>query len=308
MMEGRDKTKYILYTIGILLFIAISLQYSDIGEAIGDTVTVSVNVSQLTLVDINPSNLSWQNVPPGGIGDSTLEVNNYSSVWIENIGSTNITYVWFNNTYPSSLPFGTGNSNAYDAGNFIVISNGTGSYQYINRVEYYENDSLYVSTNVQPPSYADGDIFGRFRNNSYEYFWEFDDANATAKNCSSGNFYISTTPKTQSSTGDADLTDNTPIPLSNVGGYAVGNVTIGGSETYCVAIPSTCDYVMFHKWNADAPGTGTAYCNMTGYFIDGSSDPLVPGEVGKAKVKVYVPFGVPYGPVADGVLTVIVQQ
>ena len=291
-------------------FLAISLILifffvSDI-NAIEDTVTISVNISQLTLVDINPSNLSWNNVLPGGVGDSTKEANNYSSVWIENIGSTNISYVWFNNTYPSSLPFGTGNSLNYNAANFVVISNGTASFQFVNRVEYPENDSLYVKTH-NPPDITQGNIFGRFRNSSYEYFWEFDSSTGT-QNCTSGNFYISTVPKTQSSTGDADLTDNTAIIFSDVSGYGVGEVQLPNGDIYCVSIPQNCNYVMFNKWNRDAPGAGSSACsNVTGYFIDGSTDPLVPGEVGKANIKVYVPFGVPYGPVKDGTLTVLVQ-
>ncbi len=311
MQFKGDKATYVIVSL-----VAFILLFSIIRDVFGDTawdvITVKVNVSQVSMVDINPSILSWQNVPPGGVGDDSYESNNYEAIWIENIGSTNITAIWFNSSYPSSLPFGTGNPNAYDAGNFVVISNGTTPFYFVNRVEYWESDSLYVRTHaaINDTSYLSGNIFGRFRNSSYEYFWEFNTL-AGGQNCTYGNFYISDYPKTQATTGDADLTDNTPISINPVKKlldlYGVGAVTINGTLKYCVVIPEDCSYVMFNRWNADAPGADSSICSSiinSGYFVNGTY--IYPGGVAKAYIKVYVPYGVPYGPVGEGKLTVFV--
>lgn len=123
--------------------------------------------------------------------------------------------------------------------------------------------------------------------------------------------YISTIPKTKDSTGDADLRDNTPIyinPYLYLGQYyGVANVSVG-NDTYCVTIPEDCRYVMFTRWNADVPGVNSPYCASainSGYFVKNTV--IAPGAVAKAYVRVYVPFGVPYGPVKDGKLTVFVE-
>ncbi|NPA38361.1 MAG: hypothetical protein GXN99_01040 [Candidatus Nanohaloarchaeota archaeon] len=294
-----------LFIFGIML---VSYVFADTAY---DIITIKVNVSQVSLVDINPSLLSWQNVPPGGVGNAALEENNYEAVWIENIGSTNITAIWFNSSYPDALPFGTGNPNAYDAGNFVVISDGVTNYYFVNRVEYIENDSLYVRTHadINATSYLTGNIFGRFRNSSYEYFWEFNTL-AGGQNCTYGNFYISTAPKTKSSTGDADLTDNSAILITPVRKlldlYGVGVVDVNGTATYCVVIPEDCSYVMFNRWNADAPGADSVCATAinAGYFVNGTY--IYPGGVAKAYIQVYVPYGVTYGPVGEGKLTVFV--
>ena len=311
--------KNVGWEVSLFLFIALSAlsiknmhNYANAISA-NDTVTISVNVSQVGMVDINPSQLSWQNVPPGGVGTEAEEESGYEAIWIENIGSTNITAIWFNSTFPSSFPFGSGDPKAYDAGNFVVISNDSANYYFVNRVEYPENDSMYVFTNkeINESSINYGNIFGRFRNNSFEYFWEFNSDSQT-RNCSKGVFYISDLPKTKESTGDADLRDNTPIYVNPVQHltdyYGVTNVTIGGHDVYCVTIPKDCSYVMFHRWNADVPGADSVYCSSlisSGYFVKNTY--IYPGGVAKAFVRVYVPFGVPYGPVKDGTLTVYVE-
>ncbi len=253
-----------------------------------DIVTISVNVSQLTLVDINPANLSWGNgstvLNPGSVGDASKEANNYENIWIENIGSTNITHIWFNNSYESSIPFGTGNPDNYDPANMVVISNGSSPYQFINRVEYNESDYMYLTL---PAGWSS---FGRLRNATQEWFWSL----VPTTDCSDGTIYISTSPKTVSDTGDTDLTDNS-FALNDIGTEGVTNVTVGG-EHYCVIVPSDCSRVMFTRWNRDEASKHTSCVNDPvingGYYFSGS---LVPGAVKKAWVHVHVPYGVPYG-------------
>ena len=309
-MRGKN----LLLVVGLVFLASFLLRSSTyvLADTSNDTVSVVVNVSEISMVDINPDALSCKNVPPGGVGDESYEENNYGAIWIENIGSTNITKIWFNSTYPSQRPFATGNPQAYDAGNFVVISNGTSGYYFINRVEYIESDPMYVRTNevINSTSYQQGNIFGRFRNSSYEYFWEFDSASQT-QNCTNGTFYISDVPKTKYDTGDADLTDNLGITISPVSHltelYGVASVTINGSLTYCVIIPEDCSKVIFNRWNADLPGADSSYCSSainSGYFVNGTV--ITPGDVAKAYIEVYVPYGVPYGVVKQGTVIVYV--
>ncbi len=305
---------WVLYLLGIGMVVTLATyttSLSNVHAVANDTITIFVNVSQVSLVDINPSSLAWSGVEPGSVGDETLEQNNYEAIWIENIGSVNITAIWFNASYPSQLPFGSGDPNKYDAGNFVVISNDSIKYYFVNRVEYREDDSMYVRTNkaINSTSYLYGIIFGRFRNASKEYFWEFNTL-AGGQNCTYGNFYISDEPKTQETTGDSDLTDNTPYLIQPVqhllDWYGVAEVLVNGSDRYCVVIPEDCSKVVFNRYNADLPGASTVCSGINnGYFVNGTYIP--PGGVAKSYIQVYVPYGVPYGPVKSGKLTVYVR-
>lgn len=304
------------FVIAVILLISI-FSNTDTGYAQftgNDTITISINISQKSMVDINPGNLSYGPLDPGSVGDSDDEnTGNYSGVWIENIGSTNITKIWFNSTYPSQTPFGSGDPQAYDAGNFVVIANeSTGTYYFPNRVEYprTDEDTLYVT----PPGtfdFSNGDIFGRFRNASDEYFWAV--MVGASGNCSDGTLYYGGTAHTKDETGDVNLADGSPSPrvLVSTGiGWSATNVTFpaAGGADYCVSIPDDCSKVIFSRWNADIPGAGGSVCKDIGYFMNSTADALFPGNVSKGNIKVYVPYGVPTGTVKNGLLTVYVSS
>ncbi len=302
----------------IIVLLSISLfSHTDSGFAQfkgNDTITISIDISEKSMVDINPSNLSYGPLDPGSVGDSDDEnIGNYSGIWIENIGSTNITKIWFNSTYPSQRPFGSGNPEAYDAGNFVVVSSeSTGTYYFPNRVEYprTDDDTLYVT----PPGgfdFSNGDIFGRFRNASYEYFWAI--IASAVGNCSEGTFYYSGTPHTKDDTGDVDLSDANPSSLVLVAtgvGWSATNATFpdSGGANYCVSVPDDCSKVVFSRWNADIPGSGGNVCKDIGYFMNSTTNALFPGNVSKGNIKVYVPYGVPMGAIKNGLLTIYVSN
>lgn len=306
--EIWNACRVVLASLVVVLLIFLKCVFST-DYLSSDTLTIDVNVSKVAMVTVDPSSLSWINVSPGSVGDANYEVNGYDGIWIENIGSVNITYVWFNTSFPLSNPFGTGASTNYDAGNFVVLSPNASAvpFHFVNRVEFNDlnrTGTMYVKTAGTPS------FFGRFRNASYEYFLELDATNYG--NCSSGALYISDTPKTKDSSGDIDLKDNTPITVSPVlwNGelWGVAEVTIG-AQTYCVAFDEGCDYVIFNRWNADLPGVNTTYCpNVTGYMKDDSTKPIYPGEVWKVNIAIYVPYGVAYGVVKPGTLTVFVKS
>ncbi len=275
-----------------------------------DEVDITITVAQKTLVDITPASLTWSNVDPGS--QSGIDDGGYGSIQIENIGSTNITGVWFNNTYPSSNPFGSGTNASYNAGNFVVIKrdteSGDNAWMFPNRVEYNASNTIvYVTV---PTGY----YYGRFRNASHEYFWGVD-AGSGACNLNGRIFRIGIDEHNQSVTGDSDLSDGgqgtryyqytlTQASNNNSWGYAAINVSANNWQM-CVAVEDTCDTVMFYRWNTDAPG-GT----QCAYAQNFTSTTLTPGSWVLATVRVRVPYGVHWGDIGSvqGKLTVIAQS
>lgn len=265
-----------------------------------DTLNVSVTIAEKCIVDISPASLNWsQPLDPGSEGSN-------KTIQIENLGSVNLTHVWFNNSYPASRPFGTGLSTAYDSGNWMVIGNYTGGGQFYfpNRVEYNESSVIVYLTGPgsnQPPAVP----YGRFRNSSFEYFWAVESGTT---NYTDGDFYIGDTPHTQDQTGDADLSNNAPQGLTSLGDWGYRAITVNGMAI-CVAMYHDASKAMFYKFNMDAPGADS--CSNAQYFINQSSDgAIVPGASGYARVAPYVPYGVVYNvtdPEITGTLTVIVS-
>ena len=263
-----------------------------------DTVIINVTVKNVTIVDIKPEKLTWLDVPPGGIGNASNELNNYGNIWIENLGSVNLTAIWLSNTYPASNPFGTGDPTAYDPANMVVIGNGSSDLFFINRVEYnmlgqpgYQYDPLssrvlYVKVTSEPG------YFGKFRNASQEYFVAIINGST---DCRDGTIYYSSTPKTATTDGDYDLTDNSGIPLITNGAWGATNLTIGGQK-YCVLVPGNCSYVIFVRWNPDliSQYAASSACDPNNYYLNSNTN-IPPGSVFKADIGVYIPYGTATG-------------
>jgi hypothetical protein len=89
-----------------------------------DDAGVNVTVSEVTNVDINPTQLNY------GTDDQTLEPRDFKAssdnrefpgIQVENSGSNNITQLSIETSEPYDKPFGSGFSQEYDAGNFIKV-------------------------------------------------------------------------------------------------------------------------------------------------------------------------------------------
>jgi len=309
-MRIRKNLVYALI-LGILLVFTFTLGFNitevDAAQSNAtDVVNVSVTINQKCIVDISPASLNWSTpLDPGSEGA-------YKYIQIENMGSVNLTHIWFNNSYPSSRPFGTGLSTAYDSGNFMTISNNTDGqpYYFPNSVEY--NESTPIIYLKGPDSNTPPQVpYGRFRNASREYFWA---VTSGATNYTTGNFYIGDTPHTQTQTGDADLSDNSPNTLSMVttgsgaGYWGVAPISVAGLQI-CVAMYYDGSKAMFFKWNMDAPGAES--CSNAKYFVNGTATGnVVPGASSYARVAPYVPYGVVYNatnPEIKGTITVLVN-
>jgi hypothetical protein len=303
------------WVVGLMLFLSVNIV--SVSAQLGgnltvndsESATVTVNVSSKIMVDVTPATFSWSAVNPGSVADSTKEASGYSAIQIENIGSANITHVWFNATYPASRPFGTGNPSIQNAGNFVVLSRRSTntSYWAINLLEYNETQVLYyikdVAGNMPPNNSAYR--YGRFHNASGEYFWMINKVSA----CHTGaTIYIGKVAHTKTVTGSTNF--NVPanydsFALTNIGdatfGYA--DITSGPLAGLCVAVSSDCNRVFFSKWNADKPFHKCANVNYAWTTTDGK---LVPGNSFAMGIKAYIPYGTTAGS-STGRITAIVN-
>ncbi len=274
-----------------------------------DTLSLNVTIAQKTIVDVSPASLNWTSTPlePGQTGTR-------QDIQVENLGSVNLTHIWFNNTQPSQNPFGSANPSLYNAGNWITVSNDSaaGTYYFPDRVDFNASSRIVYLTGPDgnsPPDTA-RHTYGRFRNSSNEYFWAIDCDDNTADNCTDGTIYVGDSPHTDQQTGDADLSDNsgtglTPVSVDGTAwGYAA--VTVNGLDI-CVAANSAGDQTRWYKWNIEAPGGET--CSNAQYFVNasGGGDAVVPGESLYARARVFIPYGVPFNSGNDytGTLTVL---
>lgn len=285
---------------------------------------ITVNVSQRTIISIFPSTLSWtgsESVEPG-------EMSTRKQVLIENLGSTNISYIWFNNSYPRNNPFGTGSVLNYDPGNFVKISRqGEGAYYHVNRIDY---NSSYTIIYLSFPAYGANEAwyYGRFRDGGREWFWGV--LKPAGGDCSvTGTaFRLGVHPHNDTAAGSVDLSgacdgfnDTAPATDCRSGtlqagftwqgqdwstaGILVGNAS--SSAYYTVAVNEYCNTTYWGIWNVEGPGGGPAVGNNHDQYFANSTTPLYPGGGLVADVVLNVPFGVAFGQAPSGTLTVIAQ-
>ncbi len=313
-----------------ILLITIVIVFAAVARAqVNDTesATVGVTLTSRTMIDITPADFSWIAITPGSIGDNESEANNYYAIQIENIGSMNITHIWFNATYPTATPFAVGTASETDAGNYVVLSGNETStdYYFINRVEYGEVNTLVYLTDPdgRMPVNSSDFFHGRFRNASREYFWMVDQKDG---NCTENTFYIGDEAHTVLSTGSIDFSncvaglDNDPVGgpngcrfglLQQNGAYGYANVNIGG-QGYCVTVNEDCNMTVFSHWNTDYPfnecsDNYTEYAWNTTNGSDGDGF-LVPGESFSMGIKVHVPYGIYEGASNQGKITVLANS
>jgi len=320
---GMDK-KYFAIT-GILILILAVLIYMPGGTAYQseDSVDISVQISSKTAADITPNRIRWTAMLPGTEsvqGNVSGNYNRPGSIQIENTGSTNITWIWFNTSYPgqfddpTSGPMGSDEANgSHDGANFVVASayhNET--YYWVNRVDYNETTELvYLNT---PAGWS----YGRIRNGSTEYFWAVDGS----VDCNGTTLRIGITPHTVNQDGDTNfdpaegggdgstyneytLTAVSPNAGDTGPGIGVADVVVDG-ETYCAAV-SGCGVMMLYKWNKDAPGADT--CGNDVFFWENDTHGnLAPGNSTIVDLRVRVPYGVNTGDAAQGTFTISVTS
>lgn len=280
-----------------------------------DTAKIDILVGTLTLIDMNPAEFSWSGVDPGT--DTARK-----QVQIENIGSTNFTWIWFNVTQPTDRPFATGLNASYVASNMLWISKeDADTYYAVDRLEFNETRSLIYLTDPDgtiPPN-SSKFAYGRFRNTSMEYFWFYDYSAGTC-----GALSVGDVAHSQGETGSIDFsacdsgltgTPGTncrdgPTTESSIAGWCYADVNIGG-ENYTVAVQNSTDgyRVRWFHWNVEAPG-GLDYGEGSSFHNDYFSSSLIiyPGNSTVADLVIYMPYGVADGKLAQGLLTVTARN
>lgn len=299
-----------LFLFGMLLLVAFTENvFADTVNA-NDTISIYVTVSEVTAVSITPDLLNWTAIIPGSPGGG-------KAIMIENLGSTNISKVWFNASFPASLPFGSSDFTLHDAGNYVVIRKNQSGAQWFhpNRVEYNESELIYLTLPTDAVSH------GRFRNGQDEYFWALKNETPGTGNCTNGTFYIGVDPHNSTQQGTIDLS-GCALTLTEVAtsGCRTGSLTrhnstwgyadimIGKDDgsslmglNYSIMVRDDCSQVFFYRWNQDI---ATAASTINDEDFDNTT--IYPGGTLIANVNVHVPYGVPAGQ-KTGALTVFVQ-
>ena len=221
------------------------------------------------------------------------------------------------------MPFGSGDINNYNPGNFVIIRrNNSNNWYFVDRKEFNESELIYLSLPGGGGSNVPGMAHGRLRSADSEYFWVM---NISDGSCNDTQFWIGNDPHSQASTGTVDFTA-CGDPLTGAGtpgdcrtgsftptlggGWGMLNLSLGAgaAENYTIITPAVCGgsnvSVRFWHWNKDAAGAIGSSNSFQEYFHVGA---LTPGEHIIANVKIRVPYGTIAGTLPTGHLTVIAQ-
>jgi hypothetical protein len=337
MQKLNNRKKHVSITLLIALTLFLTGSAASQGASNPENsndLNVEVNVSQKTIIDIQPKSFAWgqgnTQVLPGSVAGPSQETSGYGRIQLENLGSVDIKQVWFNTSAPSQRPFGTGSASNYDSGNFINLND-----RFVRRKEYgidqpTGQDIIYLET----PSEWD---YGRFRNANREYFWTVNDEGA---DLDGAEFRVGIEPHNESQTGSTNLADTCNfgdeggVSNSQCNGYSLSTATIDGTDyaftdveigaqdssndalpgpdggqVYCAVMNETQvmadgenPEVNFVKWDKGFPGTGTGDCGTaTNMTVGGSSSvsSITPGDW----INVDIRANIPYGVVADSLPT-----
>lgn len=307
--------KELLVSIAICTLILAFTQLAPAAED-DESSEINVTVGSNLMIDLTPASFAWEggeSIDPGSTGV-------VKQAQIENIGSVNITTIWFNVSQPTSRPYGTGDASNYESSNFLWISRESGSYYAVDRLEFNETRSLIYITDPDgnsPPNSTKW-AYGRFRNASQEWFWMFDKSDDT---CAGNDFYVGDVAHTQTTTGTVDFSgagtnDLAAAPgtgfrfgtMSDAGNnWCYADVIIGnqgGGLNYTIAVyNTTLDRVRWSHWNQDLPGASTA--NHDESFYSGT---LYPGNSTVANITIHLSYGVKEGAIDPGEMYVIASD
>ena len=224
--------KKLASTVSAALLVAVlAIGLATTGAADSEESDVDVTVSSETAIDVRPTSLSYSDeLEPGT--DLSESDDGFTAVELENIGSEDIGEVWASSTMPEETPFGTGDTEAYNTGNFIQIDVSTavnGDYadgitdgstdevpHFVNRVEYSEDPApTYIQTDAEEVVGADvedaTEEVGRFRAGDQEYFYViYYDAAEGSGACSGGDdsvLLLGEDPHDPTTLGTVDFTD-----------------------------------------------------------------------------------------------------
>jgi len=330
MTQFKTAILVVAAVLGLAMTVSPAASQSTVETNGTDNSTVTVNVAEKTAIDISPSDLNYDGVDPGSFVNETSGDENFSSVEIENIGSTNISHVWFNASTPTSSGFGTGLASNYDAGNFIRISPQGELSSVSNSSSFFVNRREFATSNIPEYIFRPSDSWevGRFRAADQEYFWTVNTTTDTNDNpiCSTAGdaFRVGKTAHNQSATGSNDFRSGSGEFIartpndgdSDQSDVVVDNVNVGDRnyrlQINCDTSDSTPVFVDRTRYNVDlgADELGSITNGAAEYVLNEdatTSAALQPGEHFAVDTSVSVPQGVAQGEIDSGFLRVLVN-
>jgi len=230
---------------------------------------VNVSVGEVTELDVKPDELVYSG-DPGEF--NTTDASGFEAIELANIGSEEINQISARATMPDENPFGSGDSDAYNTGNFIKMwtdsaanvsfasdldvsdSSNDISPHYLNRVEYREEDvPSYIQTLEDSEGVVDEDDVselgsngaadvGRFRAGDVEYFYVLYHEDSGSNTCSGSDseLWVGTDGHTSTELGTFDFTDDSAedveaYDIADGGAFGVVDTTVEvGDEEYTV--------------------------------------------------------------------------
>jgi hypothetical protein len=271
------------------------------------------------MIDINPAQLTYVAAPGQACGrDISAGTcnetgSNYYAVQVENIGSWNVTRIWFNVSQPVQTPFAVGSNAFVDPGNFVALTTNEtmNDFFFVDKKEYPAVRSIVYLRDpdgVMPANLTKFN-YGRLHNASQEYFYMLapNSGDSVCKADEITYIRLGVIPHTTTVIGSTDFfagpsVNWVQINLTSMRGnegrmYAVGNVSAGPLTGYAVAVENVTCAVRFVKWNKDFPFDNS----VANYSFNGV---LTPGDSLAKKIAVLVDYGI-YTGTKTGRLTAI---
>jgi hypothetical protein len=216
---------------------------------------------------------------------------------IKNTGSTNVSNIEaeLNTTQVEATnPLLTPQPSNYASGGFLVLHNSSESvYYYVGRLEWNDTTKPADLLNEQANTVS----WGFHRNVSSNYLWTL--SNGTDGKCNETGSLLKI--KTLADTGSnrdmgsnyADITGLTPGV-----DWASGTFASGPLDNQCVALYTDCTrfYIYKNDYSDEFPA-----CSDRSYL---QTSDLSPDNTHVAKVRVFVPSGIPSGATSNTVLTI----
>ena len=318
METTRSTSAALKMLVGILLIALIQGASAQSGVNQTEQANVSVTVSAVTMVDIAPATFTYIASPGQACGKDISNglcnetANNYFAIQVENIGSWNVTKIWFNVSQESQSPFGVGSDAYVNPGNFVALSTNetTNDFYFVDRKEFKElrNVVFLRDPDGNMPANLTKFNYGRMHNGTNEYFYMIE--NSTYGGCNvSGISYIRVGVNARSlvQIGSTDFSTGPSVNYIQINlttrsqagypAYAMGNISTGALSGYAIAVENTTCVVRFSKWNKDFPfDVGASNYSFSGM--------LTPGDSLAKKIGIIVPYGI-YASTKTGQLTAI---
>lgn len=278
-----------------IIFLMLSLFMPiEILADVTNTTVIQVNISEVSSIEVSPTNIAWNQVAPGTNSSVT-------QVSVLNTGSSSfaagifISVDSFANI--TNNPTAGDSASKYMAGSFLVVANSTtltnDLYYFVNQISW--NESTYPS----PTNPTAGAIsWGFYNNKTNSWLWELKpSADGTCRNMTDTALKIKTT--VDSGAGSRDLSTNTAsgTASANTTDWATWTFSSGPFLDYCVASSTDCKRLMIYVYdkNSSLPS-----CTKATWIAPGT---FSPGVTKYFQLKVHIPSGVPAGTVTNSTVT-----